>query len=243
MVQLALQYVWPQPHQRVSRTAHSTAGAHERPLHARHTASPDGYRGSEGRRCAARAYVSFRGSVCYPPAFAIEFGFRADAWVSQNPSRQIWPRQCACAIAWYFDAPAGVSRIFPAGQSGTPHSGFWQMGNLQAARVDDRVLPRGGGYSTLRPTGDRGRRPSSGLGLCRIDEEKVRGDSGNRVHGLRPRRSIARSFPEFLGGRHAVFVIDRMQRRCPPGVRLWVAHRVRRSSRLSPDGRRGRISH
>ena len=75
--------------------------------------------------------------------------------------------------------------IVPARKSRAPHSGLWQMGNLQAAGVNDR------GFSIYFPSSaqcevsGRWRKSPASRGLCRIDEEKVCGKSENRIHRLR----------------------------------------------------------
>ena len=47
-------------------------------------------------------------------------------------------------------------------------------------------------------------------------------------------------FPEFFCSRHAVLFVDRLQRRGPPGLRLWSPHCICGSGGFSTDGGRGR---
>jgi len=76
-----------------------------------------------------------------------------------------------------------ISRFVQAGQSGTPHFGLWQVGNIQAPGADDRGLPICVRSFARRQIGDRRREPSDARGLRRVGEKKVRSKSENRIYG------------------------------------------------------------
>ncbi len=81
---LLFQHIWAKSHSCFQWTHDPFARAPERALHARDTASFNGYRGTERPGHSSRMAVSHRGRACDPDVVAFEFSLGADARLSKN---------------------------------------------------------------------------------------------------------------------------------------------------------------